>query len=127
MEGFALLVWEAVPRPASAMGGREWSIEAAVRERGREPTLEMEPRGCVSKPGGAMKSSAVMPGAIWRLPRREVGLLRAIGMGAPSSGDSLGDADPPKGECQAGSDARRLGFPGRFLLESCGDRCAVPS
>lgn len=63
--GASLLRLEMLPRAVSAMGGKALSIEFAVRDRGMEPMLETEPRGCVeSNPGGAMKSSAVMPGAI---------------------------------------------------------------
>jgi hypothetical protein len=55
-----------LPR-VSAMGGRIQSGEAVfVVEGWLEFMVETEPRGFVkSKPGGAMKSSAAMPGAIW--------------------------------------------------------------
>ena len=67
--------------------------------------VETEPRGCVeSKPGGAIKSSATTPGAIWRLPRLDVGLLIAVGVIEISA---FGDEVPPKGECHVGSDILR--------------------
>lgn len=124
--GALLLRFEALMRAVSAMGGRVWSIETAVKERGREPILDTEPRGWVSKPGGAMKSSAVTPGAIWRLPRRDVGLLRLVGAAALSAGVGPGDEDPPKGECHAGSDILRLVLAVSDLLDSCGNCCLVP-
>ena len=51
-----------------------------------------------------MKSSANTPGAIWRLPRLDVGLLIAVGVMEMSA---FGDEVPPKGECHVGSDILR--------------------
>lgn len=106
----------------SAMGGRLGSVEGAVRERGREPRLEIEPRGWeASKLGGAMKSSAITPGAIWRLPRREVGLLRLERTCMPSSFARAGVEEPPNGECQAGKESLLAPLCGRDLFDSVGD------
>ena len=75
--------------------------------------VETEPRGFVkSKPGGAMKSSAAMPGAIWWLPRREVGLLREVGLTKMSADGGVGEVGPPNGECQAGREALRPALAG---------------
>jgi hypothetical protein len=74
--------------------------------------VETEPRGFKSKPGGAMKSSAMMPGAIWWLPRREVGWLREVVLAKMSTGVRVGDGGPPKGECQVGREALRPALAG---------------
>lgn len=53
-----------MPR-VSVIVGRPGSSEGAVRERGIEVTVDTEPRVRLrSKSGGAMKSSASIPGAI---------------------------------------------------------------
>lgn len=59
-----------------------------------------------------MKSSAITPGAICRLPRLEVGLLRAVGVIEMSA---FGDDVPSNGECHAGSDILRSVLNGDLL------------
>lgn len=84
--------------------------------------VETEPRGLVkSKPGGAMKSSAMIPGAIWWLPRREAGLLRETGLALMSADGGVGDGGPPKGECQTGRDALRPALAGEVWPDWPGD------
>lgn len=97
-----------------------------VRERGREPRLEIEPRGWrASKLGGAMKSSAITPGAIWRLPRRDVGLLLVERRFGPSSFAIVGVEEPPNGKCQAGREDLLAVLCGGDLVESVGDAQAA--
>jgi hypothetical protein len=108
-----VLASETLPRPSS-MGGRFGSTKAPLIDGGMDVMVETEPRGRVkSKPGGAMKSSASTPGAIWRLPRLDVGLLRAVGVVDMSA---LG----PKGECHAGNDILRPTCAGEPISSGCG-------
>lgn len=68
-----------------------------------------------------MKSSAMMPGAIWWLPRREAGLLREVGWAKMSADGGVGEDGPPKGKCQVGRDALRPALAGESCADSLGD------
>lgn len=108
---------EAEERLVSIIGGRiVVSSTVWEAEDFSEPRVVMEPRWrLASNVAGGAKSSASTPFAIWRDPRREVGVLWI------DWGPAKGSAGKPKVAVQSGAEAEGDDVRGSDLVDSAMD------